>query len=296
MQCVYHDDRLPNGFEEQFFYSAEMPYTICIKKFQTEDIVPLHYAQTIEILLCEDLCGEIVIDNRRYSLEGTQAFVIPPYTVHSNVVRPCKGTMFVFKISFQEMNRYFNVRNYLAIRDLTLGQLQYLCPEYGAVRRIVDALMEKDGDLMACLPYIVALFGILSAYADRQRDASAAHFHFKSSSLQELIRWTNENYARKITIDEVAKLAGYSKYHFCAQFKAQTGMTYMKYLNSVRVSYACLMLRNGESVQTVGGSCGFENTSHFIQVFKKIQHMTPHQYAIRQKKLPTQPSAPAEIS
>ena len=86
----------------------------------------------------------------------------------------------------------------------------HLCPEYEAVRRIVGVLMEKDGDLMACLQYIVALFGVLSLYADWQRDPSAAHLHFKPSSLQELIRWTNENYARKITIDEVAKLAGYS--------------------------------------------------------------------------------------
>ena len=55
MQCVYYDDRLPNGFEEQFFFSSHMPYTIQIKRFQTEDIVHLHYAETIELLLCDDL-------------------------------------------------------------------------------------------------------------------------------------------------------------------------------------------------------------------------------------------------
>ena len=52
MQCVYYDDRLPNGFEEQFFFSSQMPYTIQVKRFQTEDIVPLHYAETIELLPC----------------------------------------------------------------------------------------------------------------------------------------------------------------------------------------------------------------------------------------------------
>ena len=78
MQCVYYGDRLPNGFEERVFFSPQMPYTICIKEFQMEDIVPLHYADTIELLLCENLCGEIVIDTQRFTLEGEQLYVIPP--------------------------------------------------------------------------------------------------------------------------------------------------------------------------------------------------------------------------
>lgn len=284
MQCVYFDDRQPNGFEEQFFFSAQMPYTISIKQFQTEDIVPLHYAETIEILLCEDLCGEIVIGNQHYLLGGQQLFVIPPYTVHSNNIRPGGGTMFVFKISFHEMDRYLNAANFLAIGGCRLGQLQYNCPEYAAVQAIVDGLIERDGDLMRCLPLILELFIVLSRHVDSNRNADSAHSRFKSSSLQELIRWTNENYSRKITIEEVADMTGYSKFHFCSRFKSQTGMTYMNYLNSVRVSHACLMLRNGEPVQAVCRSCGFENVSYFIQVFKRIQHVTPRQYASQQKK------------
>lgn len=285
MQCVYFDDRLPNGFEEQFFFSAQMPYTINIKRFQTEDIVPLHYAETIEMLLCDELCGEIVIDNQHYSLGGQQMFVIPPYTVHSNNIRPGSGTMYVFKICFHEMDRYINVANFLSIRDCRLGQLQYLCPEYDEVMQIVRGLMDNDGDLMRCLPLIMQLFLILSRYVDQERGGAYAHSRLKGSSLQDLIRWTHENYARKITIEEVADLTGYSKFHFCSRFKSLTGMTYMNYLNSVRVSHACLMLRNGDAVQLVCRNCGFENTSHFIQIFKRIQHVTPYQYATQQKKL-----------
>ena len=112
MRCVYFGDTLPNSFEEQVQFSEEMPYRINIKRFQAEDIVPLHYADSIEILLCEDLCGEIVIDANRYPLGGRQMFVIPPYTIHSNSIRICDGTMYVFKIGFREMDRYIHVENY----------------------------------------------------------------------------------------------------------------------------------------------------------------------------------------
>lgn len=284
MQCVYFDDRLPNGFEEQFFFSPEMPYTIGVKRFPSEDNVPLHYADTIEILLCEDLCGEIVIDNQHYSLGDRQLFVIPPYTIHSNHVFPGDGAMYVLKISLQEMERYENIPNLLSLRGCYLWQLQYLCPEYPKAREIMEELIERDGELADCLPRILELFAMLSRYVDKEREAAPAHSKFKASSLQELILWTNDNFSRKITIDEAAGMTGYSKYHFCSRFKAQTGMTYMNYLNSVRVSQACLMLRRGDSVQAVCRSCGFENVSYFIQVFKRFQHVTPYQYATQQKR------------
>lgn len=283
MRCVYYGDHLPNGFEEKIPFSSEKPYTISIKRFPVEDVVPLHYAETVEILLCDGLCGEILIDATQFQLEEKQLVVIPPYTVHSTNVRPGDGTMYVIKVSLRELRRYIDVENYLAACGCDISQLQYRCSAYEAVFSIVEGLMEKDGDLGACLPLILELFAVLSKYVDAQRQASALHGQFRVSSLQELMNWTNHNFSRKISIEEVAKRAGYSKYHFCSRFKALTGITYMNYLNSVRVSHACLMLQNGESVQAVCRSVGFENTSHFIQVFKRIQHMTPHQYACRQK-------------
>ncbi len=292
MQCVFQGDNLPNGFEEQLEFSPEMPYTVCIKHFQAEDVVPLHYAETIEILLCDGLEGEIVIDANHYHFQGRQLFVIPPYTVHCNNIRPGDGIMYVFKINFHQMQHYFHAENYLKACGCTMSQLQYLCPAYDSVMSIVQELIRRDGCLRDCIPQIMELFRLLSGYTAPQQANPGVSSQFRGSSLQELINWTNQNFSRKITIDEVAKLSGYSKYHFCSRFKALTGMTYMNYLNSVRVSYACLLLRNGESVQSVCRSTGFENVSHFIQIFKRVQHITPHQYAVQQKNLQSPESAP----
>ncbi len=283
MKCIFFDDKLPNGFEEHFEFSREMPYTLHIKQFLTEDIVPLHYAETIEILLCEDLCGEIVIGNHHFPLSGKQLFVIPPYTIHSNNIRPGGGTMYVFKVHFGALSHYLNAEHLLALYQCRLSQLRWDCPEYEAVREIMARLIAHDGDLGQCIGALADLFSLLA----RHRVAHSGEpdqSRLRESSLQELIRWTNENYARRITIEEVATRTGYSKYHFCSRFKSLTGMTYLNYLNSVRVSHACRMLQQGQSVQDVCRAAGFENTSYFIQMFKRIQHMTPHQYAKEQRR------------
>ena len=199
MQCVYYERDFPNGFEEKFVFSEQSPYAITVKNFLTEDVVPLHYAATIEILLCDQLCGEIVIEGKHYPLSGKQLFVIPPYTLHSNSVTPGEGTMYVFKVCFEQMDRYINISNFLALRQVTLSQLRYDCPEFDRVMDIVSQLIRYDGDLMRCL------------------------------------------------------------------------------------SQTCLLLRSGKSVQSVCQSCGFENTSYFIQLFRKKMNTTPYQYALQQR-------------
>ncbi len=284
MQRIFFGNKLPNGFEERFEFSREMPYTLQVKQFLTEDIVPLHYAETIEILLCEDLSGEIVIGNQHFPLLGEQLFVIPPYTVHSNNIRPGEGTMYVFKVHPGELRHYLNLENILALGACRLEELRYDCPEYPAAVEIMKRIIQQDEDLRLCLQALLDLFLLLARHRVPDRAAAPDSNRFRESSLRELIQWTHENHARKITLEEVAARTGYSKFHFCSRFKALTGMTYLNYLNSVRVSYACRMLQQGRTVQDVCRATGFENVSYFIQMFKRIQHMTPHQYATQQRR------------
>lgn len=283
MRCVYYDDKMPNGFEENFDYSREAPYTIRIKRFQSEDIVPMHYAKTLEVLICDNLRGQVIIDKHRYDLKGKQVFVIPPYTVHSNSIHCCDGTQYVFKVSFSKLQYYLHIPNILESIGCSLDQLAYVCPDYEGVWKIISALIEQDGNQCTCLSLILQIFDIFSRYRDAGRETNRDTSRLNAGSLQELINWTQQNYMNKITLDEVAKMMGYSKYYFCSRFKTLTGITYLNYLNSVRVSNACLRLQDGQSVQKVCADCGFDNVSYFIQVFKKVQHMTPHQYAAQHR-------------
>lgn len=283
MHCVYYDDKMPNGFEENFEYSQEAPYTIRIKHFQEEDIVPLHYAKTIEILICENLQGQMIIANNWYELGGNQVFVIPPYTVHANSIYKCCGTQYVFKISLSKIQHYINIPNILESIGVHLDQLAYICPDYSEVRHLINQLIAKDGNLCFCLPLILEMFTIFSQYTEEDRENRNENSRLNTTSIQELINWTQVHYKQKVSLDEVAKMMGYSKFYFCSRFKALTGITYLNYLNSVRVSNACLLLQDNQSIQEVCSACGFENESYFVQVFKKYTHITPHQYALQHR-------------
>ena len=62
-------------------------------------------------------------------------------------------------------------------------------------------------------------------------------------------------------------------------------MTYIQYLNQVRISNAVRLLVSGESTTATAFECGFTNASYFIEVFKKAHGCTPKEYVMRYKQI-----------
>ncbi len=283
VQCVFHGDVIPDGFEEKSEFSAQMPYSIHIKRFEVEDVVPMHYAETIELLFCENLSGEVAINAGHYELGGRQLFVIPPYTVHSTRAEPCSGVMLVIKISIPEIERYFNAEEYLNVCGCTVETLAPCCKAVDEAGLLLRYLIERDGSLRDCLLLLFDLFRLISADGGAALH-DGAHTKTSTEWMKKLLVWTNRNCTRAVTLEQAAAAVGYSKYYLCSRFKAMTGITYYEYLTSVRMSRACLLLQKGEQVQEAAIAVGFADVSHFIQMFKRAYGVTPYRYAERYKE------------
>ena len=204
MQCVHWGDTIPGEFEEQREFSPEMPYTIHIKTFPAEEMVPLHYAKTVEVLLCDGLRGEVLVEGRRFALSGKQVFVAPPHALHSTRVQPCGGKMLVFKVHPDYMRRYIDLENYLEVCGCGMERLAALCPDTGEIFAVIHKLMDLDGDLGRCLPLVMEAFRILAQHPAPPRQSLRGSDRPQTGGLQQAVRWTEENYSRHVTLDEVA--------------------------------------------------------------------------------------------
>jgi len=278
MKHVFYGFKNPTSFEEHLDFNFDVPYTIRIKYFHSEEIVPLHYAKTIEILLCEDLKGQVTIHNNKYILSGKQIFIIPPFTVHSNTIHTCGGRMFVVKFELDMMANFLNLPALFGYNNRSINSFSYTCPEYDAIYKIIEDMIENDEDIFLCLSDVIKLFRVLFNCTNSCPSEENTTHSLKGSDLHELINWTQKNFSKKITLDDVATKTGYNKYYFCNLFKAKTGSTYLNYLNSVRISHSCRLLKEGKSITEASFLCGFENVSYYIQLFKKIHGTTPKQY------------------
>ena len=108
-------------------------------------------------------------------------------------------------------------------------------------------------------------------------------------AMNRVFRYISENFDRRITLEEAAKVVNLSKYSFCRYFKKTTHKSFVAYLNEFRVGMACKLLHNHNySISQIGFRVGFNNLSNFNRQFKRIMKCTPskyrdlyHKYSIR---------------
>ena len=106
---------------------------------------------------------------------------------------------------------------------------------------------------------------------------------FKTSHEDErifpVIQYIDENYADKITLEDLSKTANLSSEHLCRIFKKIYDRTLGEYINFVRVCKAEKMLSTTEkTISEVALDTGFASVSYFNRVFKKYKNCSPSAY------------------
>lgn len=127
------------------------------------------------------------------------------------------------------------------------------------------------------------LYSCISASLAKRRDQpgrfTPERLHMSPAKLRRVLDYIEGNLAQKITIKELADVAGISMFHFCRVFKKATNQTPYQYVCSRRLLNAQLLMANGQnSLAEIGLSCGFSSQAHFTNAFLKETGMPPGRY------------------
>ncbi len=269
--------KILTAFKEHKEFCKNRPWDVNDMYFASDIFTPPHYAETIEIIMCRDLKGTAYIGGNRYDLEGCKTFFIAPYVIHSLYHEKSNGKLINLKLVPNDLTSTVQLQYILENEQLDFSAFPCVIPEYDTLLPIAETLRASDRETLEPLAAILSLFQIFRKYAD-------SNLHWQTpladKDMQDIISWTESHFQEKISLDTVALKIGYNKHYFCNKFKKATGSTYLQYLNTLRISRACQLLKTGISISEVCENCGFENTSYFIQLFKKSIGVTPKQYAL----------------
>jgi len=99
------------------------------------------------------------------------------------------------------------------------------------------------------------------------------------SIISRAVEYIKDNFAKDISIDEIAEYIGISNNYFSLLFKQEMGVNFVDFLTSYRIEMAKKLLANKEfKVYEIGEKVGYSNSKYFSQVFKKITGMSPADY------------------
>jgi AraC-like DNA-binding protein len=180
--------------------------------------------------------------------------------------------------------KFFNLPETIALQRLFKKAgcgLKLMEPLRGNIARALQKLMHKEG-----FDQLIALLEILHemAQSDAMETISPGYvhnpLHIKNNQrLTTVIAHLMANFTAPISLGHIAELANMNQAAFCRYFKQQTHKTITQYLTDLRINYACeLLARNEQSVTQICFQVGFENVSHFIQVFKTQRNQTPLEF------------------
>lgn len=146
--------------------------------------------------------------------------------------------------------------------------------------RLLFGQNTSDNLLGVLLPLkLKELFILLN---ETQRDSSFVSFlhNLRVQPSLELRRLIEQHFRENLTLDQYAFLSGHSLSSFKRLFRSTFGeVTPGHWIQERRLKEAALLLNTSHlNVSEIGFDVGFENSSHFVQAFKKHFRCTPSQF------------------
>lgn len=280
-----------NYHEKKSHGDPQFPYNtyLCSIPFDFTQ-VPLHWHDELELIYIKKGTGIITVDFTPYQVSaGTVALIIP-------------GQLHSIEQSAQESMEYENIifhPDILISKKTDACNTDFLAPLLSGTLSVpllytpdslhyaeIVACLDANDDISRTNPagyqlfiksQLFMLFFILTGKcATNERPKK----DYKSLEKMKLIlKYVENHYMDKITIEEIANEAGLSQSHFMKYFKNTMGTSFIDYLNEYRLTMASrLLMSSDSSVLAIASEVGYENLSYFNRTFKKRFAMTPREY------------------
>lgn len=249
---------------------------------------PLHWHSAIEIIMPLINDFTVTIGENTYNMKERDILIIPPGELHS-LTAPEKGQRIIFqcdnavlsetpalnkisalfsKVIFINHTYSEHVRNCAKKTMLEIYEEYFRKTEISEVKIYIELLSMFVELFQDSITEKQDKLGCTSEKLDEYNERFGA-----------VSKYIEKNYMFDISLDKLADIAGYSKYHFSRIFKQYSGMSHIDYVNRIRIGVAQkLLLEPDISITEVAMNSGFTSITSFNRVFKDIKHCTPSEF------------------
>ena len=247
---------------------------------------PIHCHPEYEINVVMNIDGKRVVGDSEETFSKLDFVMVGPYIPHVWKSDEEENRVVTIQFSPELLNfPIMNKRLFTPIKKLLIDSrqgLQFYGPD---AERIKDEIMELTR--IQGFQTATMFLNILNSLAQAPRRKLVSNMYesenliheSKSRRISKVCRHIEENISHKITLSDAAKMVNMSDSAFSHFFKKQTGISFITYINNLRVAKACDLLANTNlSASEICYDCGFNNKSNFIRLFSKRKNMTPIEY------------------
>lgn len=275
------------GYFEKTVLESDFPMRFFFNEGSTS--TPHHWHEDIEIIYIVDGKLKAGVNKEVYNLNKGDILIIGPGEVHYFL----KENNLSIRAVIQFRMSIYDSFNSGTKDRLTLKPMFSNCKLLGKEDEIHEILEEqikniikehedaKEGYKLFLKARLYDLAGILLRHLPKNTGKSENIEKQKErlEKLDSVMQYVEKNYDKSITLDEISKVSGFSKFYFTRFFKENTGMTFIDYLNNFRIAKSEWLLLNEEnSITDVAFKAGFNSVKTFNRVFKILKGCSPMEY------------------
>lgn len=219
-------------------------------------------------------CGRLRVENKEYKIDQGKAMFLMVPEKHCYYFLPEDG---YWEFVFVTLNGAELIRLWRELRKITGPVVQISAGSQCVLKAAEIYRLCCDGKLDT--PYI----------------ASAAAYDFTMCALQDLNKsaggenrpefvarvadYCMEHVGEDITIQDLAAISGYSRYHFSRMFHKYQGTSPMAFIANLKMRLAVRLLQTEPlSIKEIAEKCGFADVSYFCKVFRQAHGVSPARF------------------
>lgn len=253
------------------YYFSDINSNIGIKKCSNSiHSSKAHFHNEVSIALVNNGISNTEINDKIYEITSTTFLMIPPGVVHKCNPQNLNDWNFIMLyINAEWFKSAFDIRiEEIGFSSMKLDRMIYkkILKTFNNIEKnIVDIEFESK-----LLDYISLLMNSRTT-----RELSET---LNVNRLYEIKKFLDDTYLTSITLNDLVKISGISKYYLIRQFENLYGLSPHKYLTNLRVNYSKTLLKNSNDFASIALESGFYDQSHFTKCFKEYTGVTPKKY------------------
>ena len=256
-----------------------------------------HWHSSVEIIMPVENYYNVILDNKVHRINPGEIFIIPPRAMHE-LEPPADGggVRFIFLFNINVMAQ---LKGFASIQGM-LSKPQHITKDSHPLvyNETYQTLLDMCKEYISGNPYSeLSIFSLLirmliSLYenhiqtTDLFQNVNVNKHQEYVAKFGNLLEYIDTHYTEDLTLEAMADIIGFSKYHFSRLFKQYTNFTFCDYLKHRRIQAAEILLDQPEySITEVALQAGFPSISTFNRIFKEYKNCTPTEFrTVRQKR------------
>jgi AraC-like DNA-binding protein len=241
--------------------------------------VPRHWHEEYQFCLIQSGESELNYRGRNLPTPPTSLFMIHPGEVHSNRAHHSTGCSYRTLFVDTELMRRAATDVQGKETGLPFFPTAVIFDE-DVLRQYLNlhlALEQASSSLERQVLLLNLLAELIARFAENGERPRL--FGSERQAIGRARDYLAEHYAENVSLENLARIARLSPFHFNRIFSEQTGMPPHAFQTQLRVSRAKALLRQGRAISEVASETGFADQSHLTRHFKRLVGVTPGQYA-----------------